>query len=438
VGPKGWQFRPEAPRGFVSKEERIIQTDGNHGAKDTLQDKALRGVKVLEYCSALSGPYCAKLMADLGAEVIKIERPGRGDIARHMAPFAGDTTHPEKSCLFLYLNTNKFGITLDPETPRGREIFLQLARKADVLIQDRPLGELERQGLGYEALREIQPGLILASFSPFGRSGPFKDYKAYPLNVAHASGQGYLLPLLSPHKKRPPVRAGGHATEYDSGLVMTVAVLAALFWKGVSGQGQLIELSKQEALISMQRVESVTYANDQVVMTRTGRENPMPGGVLPCKDGHIVVITPQEHQWNALMELLGNPPWSKEPWCTDRFSRAQKAELVNRLITEWTMQHTKEEIFRRGQALSCPVSPCHSTEDLVKSEQLKAREFFRDVAHPVVGTLKFPTTPYRFSQSPWTVERPAPLLGEANEEVYCGRLGFSKEALETLRKDGVI
>jgi len=215
-------------------------------------------------------------------------------------------------------------------------------------------------------------------------------------------------------------------------------VLAALYWKGVSGRGQHIDMSKQEALISMQRVESVTYANDQTVMTRTGNKTRMPGGVLPCRDGHIVVITPEEHQWDALMTLIGNPAWSKEPWCRDREARAQHAEAINNLLIEWTTQHTKEEIFRKGQALGCPVSPSRSAEDLMASEQLKARDFFVDVTHPLMGSLKMPSSASRFAESPWQFERTAPLLGESNEEIYCERLGYERKELEVLKAEGVI
>ncbi len=401
-------------------------------------ERALDGVKVLEYCSMVSGPYCTKIMADLGAEVIKIEPPVDGDPARQMPPFPEDKPHPEKSGLFLYLNTNKRGITLDPQEPRGKEIFLELAKKADILVQDQPAGEMERMGLGYKDLSVINNGLIVMSITPFGLTGPYRDYKGRALNLSHVSGQAYLLPLLSPHPDRPPVKAGGNATDCDPGLVAVVAVLAALYWKGVSGRGQHIDLSKQEALISMQRVESVTYANDQVVMTRTGNQTRMPGGVLPCRDGHIVVITPEEHQWDALMTLIGNPAWSKEPWCRDREARAQHAEAINNLLIEWTTQHTKEEIFHKGQAMSCPIAPSRSAEDLMRSEQLKARNFFVDVTHPLLGHLKIPSSASRFTESPWQFDRPAPLLGEANEEIYCKRLGYREEELEVLKTEGVI
>jgi len=419
-------------------EDENINTSKVDKQAKGLPERALDGVTVLEYCSLVSGPYCTKTMADLGAEVIKIEQPIDGDPARQMPPFPEDKPHPEKSGFFLYLNTNKQGITLDPETPEGKQIFLELAKMADILVEDNPPGHMEQMGLGYKDLKAINKGLIVMSITPFGFTGPYRDYKGRALNMSHASGQAYLLPLLSPHADRPPVKVGGNTSDYDPGLVAVVAVLAALYWKGISGRGQHIDMSKQEALISMQRVESVTYANDEVVMTRTGNKTRMPGGVLPCKDGHIVVITPEEHQWNALMTLIGNPAWSKEPWCRDREVRAQNADVINNLLIEWTTQYTKEEIFRKGQALSCPVSPTRSAEDLMNSEQLKDRDFFAEVTHPVLGPLKMPTSASRFAESPFLFERPAPLLGESNEEIYCERLGYKKEELEILKTKGVI
>ncbi|MFH1480920.1 MAG: CoA transferase, partial [Pseudomonadota bacterium] len=353
-------------------------------------------------------------------------------------PFAGDDPHPEKSGFFLYLNSNKRGLTLDPSKPQGKKIFEHLVKEADVLVEDQPPDHMEKLGLGYDALKQINPGLIVISITPFGLSGPYRNYKAYNLNTTHISGQGYLLPLVSPNLERAPVKVGDHVNEYDPALVAMVAVLAALFWKGVSGQGQFIELSKQEAMISMQRVENVTYAKEGICMMRTGRQNPMPGGMLPCKDGYVVIVTPQEHQWQALMDLMGNPDWSRKEWCLDRQQRNQRAAEINAWITEWLMQHTKEEIFKKGQALSCPVSPIYSAEDQVRSEQLAARAFFQENEHPVIGRIKFPTTPYRFSESPWRLERSAPLLGEHNEEIYCGRLGYSRQDLQKMREDGVI
>ncbi len=430
--------------------------------------KALEGMKVLEYCNMVSGPYCAKLLADLGAEVLKIEPPGRGDDARRrgplpvsrmsgrldraasnflslsfscrrIGPFFKDIPHPEKSGLFLYLNSNKKGLTLDPYAPEGKEVFQKLVAETDLLIEDRPPGEMAIHGLDYDSLKKISPSLIQLSITPYGLTGPYKDYKAYQLNTVHVSGQGYMLPLIAPDLERPPVKVGGHSSGFDVGLVAVVAATAAYYHRLITGQGQFIELSKQEALMSMQRVESVTYTNDGVVLTRGGDQaRKMPGGILPCKDGYIVIVTPEEHQWRALVQLIGNPSWAEEPWCQTVQARAQNADLINQRIMEWTRQHTREEIFHQGQALSCPVAPVNTAEDIARSEQFRARNFFTEMDHPEVGRIPFPTASFRFSKTPWSLERPAPILGQHNEEIYHCRLGYGREKLTEWKTKGVI
>ena len=403
-----------------------------------MKDTALEGVRILEYCRTVTGAYTTKIMADLGAEVIKIEPPGIGDDARRKAPFPGDIPHPEKSGLFLYLNSNKMGVTLDAQKITGAEIFKKMVKDMDILVEDGSPGEIEKAGLGYDELKLLNPGLIMTSITPYGRSGRYKDYKAYQLNIANASGQANMLPLPSPNLDRPPVKPGGNLTDYDPALMAVVAILAAFFWKGVSGKGQFIEISKQEALINMQRVESVTFANMGLIMNRMGMSNAMPGGIMPCKDGYVVSVSPEDHQWDSLMELIGEPDWSKKDWCKDRFVRAENAVELTKLIVEWMVRHSKEQIYREGQSLSCPIAPLHSTEDMVKSEQLQARAFLAEIEHPAVGKLKFPTSPYRFSKTPWQLRRPAPLLGESNEEIYCERLGYSRDELVKLREAGII
>jgi crotonobetainyl-CoA:carnitine CoA-transferase CaiB-like acyl-CoA transferase len=401
--------------------------------------RALEGMKIIEYCNMVSGPYCSKLLADMGAEVLKIEPPRIGDDSRRRGPFPGDIPHQEKSGLFLYLNSNKKGLTLDPSAAEGKKLFEKLIAQTDVLIEDRPPGELENLDLRYEQLKSLNPGLIWISITPYGQNGPFKDYKAYQLNTVHASGQGYMLPIPALDMDRPPVKVGGQSSGFDVGLVAVVAVTAAYYHKVLTGKGQFIEMSKQEALMSMQRVESVTFANDQVVLNRGGdKVKKMPGGILPCKDGYIVAVTPEEHQWKALVKLIGDPEWANEDWCRNAEARSENADPINERIIHWTMQHTREEIFHRGQALSCPVAPVNTSEDIVHSEQFKARNFFVEMDHPAVGKMPFPSSSFRFSKTPWKLVRPAPLLGQHNEEIFGGRFGYANEVLADLENKGVI
>jgi CoA:oxalate CoA-transferase len=401
--------------------------------------RALDGVRAIEYCRTVSGPYCTKLMADLGAEVIHIEPPKTGDEVRQMPPFLQDVPHPEKSGLFLFLNTNKLGVTLNPATPQGREIFERLVRDVDVLVEDWPPGHMEQLGLGYDHLSEINSGLVVASMTPFGRSGPYKDYKAYPLNMSHVSGQGYIHPLPSPHLERAPTRVGGRCTEYDPGQTAAIAILSALYWKGMTGQGQLIEVSHQESVLSMQKVEAVVFANAGEVSTRQGpRIEHLITMMLPCKDGHVVSVTPMEHQWEGLMKLVGNTGWSRPPGLADYEARAASADTVIPMIRNWMREHTKEEICRRAQELNCPISASNSSEDVATSEQMNARGFFADVDHSAAGRVRMPAVSYHLSKTPVALKHAAPLLGEHNEIIYGERLGYGREELRELKNAGVI
>jgi CoA:oxalate CoA-transferase len=401
---------------------------------------ALKGVKILEFCTTISGAYCTKLMADLGAEVIKIEAPGTGDGARRKPPFVNDEPHPEKSGLFAYINTSKFGITLDPSTPDGKDIFEKLIQNVDILLEDHQPGEMEKMGLGYDTLKQINPGLIMCAITPFGQTGPYKNYKAYQLNISQMSGQGYLLPMISPNLERPPVKVGGNSGNFDPGLVASIAVMAALFWRGNSGKGQYIGMSKMEALMSMQRVESVTFPNSGLNMSRIGMaQRRTADGVLPCKDGYVVVVTPEEHQWKSFMKLIGDPPWSRETWCENKVSRVEHVDKIKEPILEWMKDQPKEDVFRKGQALSVPVAPMNSAKDVVESPQFNARNFFIETTHPVIGKIdKFPSSPYRFSKTPWKISMPAPQLGEHNEEILCGRLGLTPDELVKLKTSRII
>jgi len=404
-----------------------------------MASRALEGVRVIEYCRTLGGPYCTKLMADLGAEVIHIEPPKTGDEARRMPPFPQDVAHPEKSGIFLFLNSNKLGVTLNPGVPRGKEIFERLVRDADVLVDDWPPGHMEALGLGYDHLSEINPGLVAASITPFGRSGPYKDYKAYPLNMSHVAGQGYIHPLPSPDLERAPTRVGGNCSEYDPGQTAALAVLAALYWRGMTGKGQLIEVSQQESVLSMQKVEAVVFANAGEVLTRRGPAvDHVITAMLPCRDGHVVSVTPVEHQWEALMKLVGNTSWSRPPEVTDYEARAAAADTVLPIVRQWMKKHTRAEICSKAQELSCPVSPISSSEDVASSEQMNARGFFAEVDHAEAGRVRMPSALYQFSKTPVRLESAAPLLGEHNEAIYCQRLGYAHQDLQEMKNAGVI
>lgn len=399
--------------------------------------RALEGIKVLELCHDVSGSYCTKLLADLGAEVVKIEMPGRGGAARNLPPFFHDIPDPEASGLFLYLNTNKLGITLNVATATGRDIFLELVKQADVLVEDNPPQRMKEQGLDYESLKEINPRLIMTSITPFGQTGPYRDCRAYPLNVFHSGGEGYLTPGGVENIGRPPLKVGGFLVEYDSGLSAAIAILAALYWRRKSRVGQYIDISKQESLMALNRLDMVRSANEGEVITRAKQGVPY-GGALPCKDGYTVFITWESVQWDRLVAFMGDPEWAKDDKFGDYAGRYKHGELINALLTEWLVNHTKEELYHKGQAAGVPFAMIYTSKDLVDSEHLKERGFFAEIDHPRTGKVKYPSAPYKFSETPWQVTRPAPLLGEHNEEILARRLGHRHEELAKLGAAGVI
>jgi len=397
----------------------------------------LSGVKVLEYCGFVAGPYCTKQFSDLGAEVIKIEAPA-GDEARRRGPFLGDNPDPELSGVFLYNNTNKKGVTLNLETPQGREIFKKLVVDADVFVEDRPPGEMKRLGLGYEELEKLNPGLIMASITPFGQDGPYRDYKAYYLNTYHASGSGYVLPASSPNADREPLKGGGYIGESDVGVCAAVGILGALYWRYCGGSGQYIDISRQEAEMALERIEIMRYYETGKSPSRVKTTRLRDVSVL-CRDGgYLKFVLHPEKQWTGVCNALGNPEWTKqEKFSTGSNREANFRELEGYLSGE-AKKYDTEELFFMVQAEGTACAPICSAEQVYKSPQTKARNFYVEMDHPAAGKLKYPGLPYKLSTAGVTDNFGAPLLGQHNEEIYCDRLGYGKAELVKLREAGII
>lgn len=404
---------------------------------------ALEGVKVLELCQFVAGPYCTKLLADLGAEVIKVEEPGIGDPARRRGPFLGDMPHTERSGVFLYLNTNKLGITLDVSTVTGKGVFRRLVQEVDILVEDNPPRRIRELGLDYDSLAVVNPQLVMTSVTPFGQTGPYRDYKAYPMNTFHAGGEPCIQLFVSPTPDRAPVTGPGFMGEHDAGLSAATATLAAFFYRGMTGQGQHVDASKQESLIALSRLENMFYANrekseTQEMATASAQGAGMIGGLMPCQDGYVVLAVMQENQWQGLVELMGHPAWTDDEICQSEETRTLNALKITSLVQAWMMNQPQEDVFRSGQQKGVPIGTVNSPRDLVNSPQLRTRGFFVEIEHPEAGRIEYPTAAYRFSKTPWSAQRPAPLLGEHNERIYCGLLGYSREELVKMGQAGVI
>jgi CoA:oxalate CoA-transferase len=402
-----------------------------------MADRALGHLRVVELCHMVTGPYCTKLLADLGAEVVKVEAPAAGDDARRRGPFLDDTPDPELSGLFLYLNTNKLGVTLDVETDTGRGIFRNLVDQADILVQDLPPDLSERLGLSYSELKEANPRLVMTSITPFGLTGPYRDYKARELNSHHSAGEGYLLPIMSPDLSREPVKGGGMACDCLCGLSAALATLAAAYRARETGRGQHIDVSKQDVLMTMALLEIAMYANVGVVRSRLRRPLLMP---LPmkCQDGYIMMSALTDREWGSVVEFMGNPAWAADARYEQWLERHLAGDEINPHMEEFVAGFKTQELFHQLQAAASAAAPANTSRDVVESPQMEARGFFAEMEHPRAGTVKVPKAAYKLSRTPWRGERPAPLLGQHNEEVYCGRLGLDKKELVRLRESGVI
>jgi crotonobetainyl-CoA:carnitine CoA-transferase CaiB-like acyl-CoA transferase len=393
----------------------------------------LEGLTVLEVGNLVAAPYCAKLLADLGAEVIKIETPGTGDPARHRSPFPGDRPHPEKSGLFLYLNTSKNSITLDLRTEGGRRIFARLAALADVLIEDCAPAEAERLGLAPDHIAELNPRLVHTSITPFGSSGPYRDYRTHHLNVYHASPHTTFSHTPDDEPTRAPAKAGRYLAEYDAGLTAALGTAAAALEAAASGRGQHVEVSKQEALLCIERVDIGRHINAPKPPPWRGSV----GGLLRAKDGYVMVTPVQDHQWKGLVRAMGSPEWAQAEWCASEALRQDHRDELQPRIQEWAATLTREEIYHRLQAEGTPAGPVRNVAEVRAWEQAAARDYFVEIDHPDAGEQTYPSPPYRFSGQGWRGTG-APRLGEHNEAIYCGRLGYSPADLAFLTAAGVI
>ena len=399
---------------------------------------ALAGVRVLEYAQGVAGPHCAKMLGDLGADVVKIEPPARGDRSRRAGPFPEGIPHPERSGLFLYLNTNKRGVTLDPGSAEGRRLFLRLAEWCDVLVESPPGARLRDLGLGYETLAPRHPGLVMVSITPFGDTGPCRRYTASELVTFHVSGLGYVTPRGATDPTQPPLKAGGRLAQFFAGLNGAVAALGALLARNRTGRGQHVDVSAQECLLPMLRRDVAAFLSGGEVASRLMRSWKIaPNDIVPCKDGHVFIAAVEEAQWQRLVDLMGRPPWSADPRFRDRLGRAEHWDRLRPLVEAWTRERSKADICQAAQASRIPISPVSTAADLLASPHLAARGFFVDVDHPEAGSRPYPGAPYRFAATPWRIRRPAPRLGEHDREVYDEWLGRGPKAPGSDGREGL-
>jgi crotonobetainyl-CoA:carnitine CoA-transferase CaiB-like acyl-CoA transferase len=392
----------------------------------------LNGIRVLDLTEA-RGLYAGKFLADLGADVIKIEPP-EGSASRSIGPFKGDQAALETSLYFVNFNTNKRGITLRLESPRGRDIFMRLLPRSDIVIEDFPVGCMAELGMDYAVLSSINPGLIMVAVSGFGQSGPYSRYRA-PDIVSHAMGG---LMFISGAAAEPPVVAPCEQAYHASSLISVFSAITALFLRLTTGKGQFIDIAAHDMMSTFSE-GVMRYSVNSEIGGRTGSQfMAAPGRIYPCKDGYVHYMIVYPHHWSAILEMMGSPEVLTDKVWFDSNFRLKNLDVIDPFVNEFSLSRTKEEITTMCQDRGIPCTPVNTPEDVAHDPHMAERGFVTELEHGGIGRYQYLTPPYQLSETPASLRRPAPLLGEHNQEIYHDEVGLSAQEIDSLKREGVI
>ena len=391
----------------------------------------LDGIKVLELSRTLAGPFCSMQLADMGAEVIKVEQPGIGDETRSYIP-------PEvkgESCYFMSLNRNKRSITLNLKTEEGQRIVKQLVKDADVLIENFRTGTMEKFGLGYDVLKQINPRLVYCAVSGFGRTGPMKNEPAYDLLM---QGFGGLMSVTG-EDGRAPVKVGFSIVDLATGLYASLGVVLALLNREKTVKGQYVEASLLDTIVSLTSYLGQSVLSTGKVPGRMGSQHPnlVPYQAFETKDGYVIIAVPNDRLWRKMCDALELHELKDHPkYAVNENRVAHRKELVETLM-EYTRQKDSSEIIERLKRAGVPSGPIHNIAELLAHPQVQHREMIQEVEHPAIGKLKMLGVPVKLSETPGAVKKAPPLLSEDTEEVLV-HLGYSREEIKDFKEKGVI
>lgn len=407
--------------------------------------KHLEGVRVIDLTAYLAGPFLSMHLAALGAEVIKVERPGVGDPTRIAAPFAGargvgfEGREPEDiSLINLKRNRGKKSITLDLKSRRGIEIFRRLVTQGDVVVENFAPGTMEKFGLDYGVLKEINPRIIFCSISGYGQSGPYRDRPAFDLTIQATSG----MMAMTGYPDGPPLRCGPWIGDQIPALYGLIGILTALASREKTGEGERIDISMQDCCFSLIMDDSLDIFVSREIPTRQGNRNSRvtPWSTFPTKDGNVAICVFTNEHWKSFLQAIQREDCLNDPRFKNQEDRVDHMEEVEKMVTEWSRNRTTEEALRilREKKLTC--DPVLEMKEVLEDPQLKARGMIQDLQHPLNPKTGAKTAgfPIRFSVRPAEDIGPAPLLGHHNEEIYQRLLGLSMEEIQELRKEEVI
>ncbi|MGD0100852.1 MAG: CoA transferase [Acidobacteriota bacterium] len=394
--------------------------------------KALEGVRVLDFTQYLSGPHCTAVLSELGAEIIKVEMPGKGEPERVAMPM----TFKRESYQFLSYNRGKKSITLNLKSPKGLEIAKKLAAKVDVLVENFAADGMERLGLSYEEVSKINPRIIYASISGFGHTGPRRNDVCYDV-VAQAMGG---LMSVTGHPGGEPLKAGISLGDYMGGYNGAIAILAALYYRKISGEGQAIDISMQDGIWAMVFPDRANYFDTHIVPKRIGNKlsSSAPFGAYNAKDGYVVICTITDPQWQKVLQAMGREDLIGEQRYATRENRTKNMDEVDGLVQAWCKEKTVEEVFAILKKFGVPCSPLPTFDQVANDPHLLSRDMIVEVDQPVSGKVKLIGSVYKMSKTPGDRKKSVADVGEHNEEIYGGLLGIDAQEMQMLKKESVI
>ncbi len=392
---------------------------------------ALAGLRVLDLTRVLAGPFCTMMMADMGAEIIKIEQPGVGDDSRAFAPFKNG-----ESSYYMNLNRNKKGVTLNLKG-QGKEIFQNLVKQSDVVVENYRPGTMEKLGLGYEDLKKINPRIVYGCVSGFGHYGPFSQRPGYDI-IGQAMG-GLMSTTGWPDSG--PTRSGTAMSDVLAGLSVAIGILAALQSRQTTGVGQKVDVALVDSVVASLEIITQIYLTDNRIPERIGNryESVYPYDSFKTKDGDMVIGAGNNKLFAMCCDVMGAPELVNDPRFDSNPNRVKNHAQLKPLVEKWSATLPTEEAVEKLLAAGCPAAPINTIDKLVACPHIAgAREMFVEVEHPVAGKLKLTGSHIKMSDTKPAIRTPAPLLGQYNEEVYGALLGYTAEAIAEFKKQGVM
>lgn len=398
----------------------------------------LKGLRVLDLTHVVAGPYCTMLMADLGAEVIKIERPGTGEMARSLGPFVTNQRGEKASGSLLRLSRNKKGVTLDLQKRQGKAIFKALVKISDIVIENFVPGTMDKLELGYPVLKEINPRIIYASISGYGHKdlypGPYVDRPSFNL-IAQAMGG---LMEITGEKDGPPQECGASVGDIFPGALTLVGILLALRIREATGAGQYVDTSMYDSMISLNERAIMNYELTGVIPTRGGEALLMPHGAFKANDGYVVIAVFTPDHWLGICKAIGREDLAADPNLKTGIDRAGKAAFLRPIIEEWTSKRSKKEVTEILLAAGTPTGPVQNAKDILGCPHARARNMIYEIDDPVAGKIRMAGNPLKLSMVADPPRNPPPRLGQHTREILADLLKFDSAEIDALEQDKVI